>query len=50
MLHEDIFEKHPTVIHGLMVQKLDLEFNQEELVIGIDPGQRIGLSVFYYGC
>ncbi len=50
MLHEDIFEKHPTVIRGLMMQKLDLEFNQEELVIGVDPGQRIGLSVFYYGC
>ncbi len=48
MLHEDIFEKHPTVIRGLMMQKLNLEFNQEELVIGIDPGQRIGLSIFYY--
>ena len=49
MLHEEIFEKHPTVIHGLMIQKLDLGFDQEELLIGIDPGHRIGLSVFYYG-
>ena len=49
MLHEEIFEHHPTVIHGLMIQKLDLGFDEEELIIGIDPGQRIGLSVFYYG-
>ena len=49
MLHEDIFEHHPTVIKGLMIQKLDLGFDKEELVVGIDPGQRIGVSVFYYG-
>jgi hypothetical protein len=49
MLHEEIFEHHPTVIHGLMIQKLDLGFNEQELVIGIDPGQRTGLSIFYYG-
>ncbi|QUC65593.1 hypothetical protein NsoK4_00270 [Nitrosopumilus sp. K4] len=49
MLHEEIFEQHPTVIRGLMIQKLDLGFDQEELVIGIDPGQRIGLSIFYFG-
>ena len=49
MLHEDIFEQHPTVIRGLMIQKLDLGFDQEDLVIGVDPGQRIGLSIFYFG-
>ena len=49
LLYEDIFEQHPTVIHGLMIQKLDLGFDPEELIIGIDPGQRTGLSVFYYG-
>lgn len=49
MLHEEIFEHHPTVIRGFMIQKLDLGFDKEELIIGIDPGQRIGLSVFYYG-
>ena len=49
MLYEEIFEHHPTVIRGLMIQKLDLGFDEEELVIGVDPGQRIGLSVFYYG-
>ncbi len=49
MLHEDIFEQHPTVIRGLMIQKLNLGFEEEELVIGVDPGQRTGLSIFYYG-
>lgn len=48
MLHEDILEQHPTVIRGLMIQKLSIGFEQD-LVIGIDPGQIIGLSVFYYG-
>ena len=49
MLHEEIFEQPPTVIRGLMIQKLDMGFEQEELVIGVDPGQRIGLSIFYFG-
>ncbi|MEC4849256.1 MAG: hypothetical protein RI100_08720 [Nitrosarchaeum sp.] len=48
MLHEDILEQHPTVIRGLMIQKLSMGYEQD-LVIGIDPGQIIGLSVFYYG-
>lgn len=49
ILHEDILEKHPTVVWGLMIQKLKLDFDRDELVIGVDPGKRIGLSVFYYG-
>ncbi len=49
ILNEEIFDHHPTVIHGLIIQKLDLGFNEEKLVIGVDPGQRTGLSVFYYG-
>ena len=48
ILHEDIFEKHPTVIRGLIIQKLDLGYNQD-LIIGVDPGKRIGLSIFYFG-
>lgn len=48
MLHEDILEEHPTVIRGLMIQKLSMGYEQD-LIIGIDPGQIIGLSVFYYG-
>lgn len=49
VLHEDIFENHPTVIKGLMMQKLNLDFLEEDLVLGVDPGKRIGLSIFYYG-
>jgi hypothetical protein len=48
MLHEDTFEQHPTVIRGLMIQKLSLGYEQD-LIIGVDPGQRIGLSIFYFG-
>jgi len=31
------------------MQKLNQTFKDENLILGIDPGQRIGLSVFYYG-
>lgn len=49
LLHEDIFEHHHTVIRGMMIQKLNQNFKDENLILGIDPGQRIGLYVFYYG-
>ncbi len=49
MLDEDIFEQHFTVIRGLMLQKLDLNYDENDLIIGIDPGKQIGLSVFYFG-
>ena len=49
ILDEDVFEKNFTVIRGLMLQKLDLNYHENDLVIGIDPGQQIGLSVFYFG-
>jgi len=49
LLHEDIFEYHHTVIRGIMIQKLNQNFKDENLILGIDPGYRIGLSVFYYG-
>jgi len=48
ILHEDIFKQHPTVIKGMLIQKLSLGY-EEDLVIGVDPGQRIGLSIFYFG-
>ena len=32
-----------------MIQKLNLDFEEETLILGIDPGYRIGLSIFYYG-
>lgn len=31
-----------------MIQKLNLGY-EEDLVIGVDPGQRIGLSILYFG-
>jgi len=49
MLHEEIVEKDPVVIQGLMIQKLQVGLDKNELVLGIDPGSRTGLSVFYYG-
>lgn len=49
LLHEDILEHHPTVIRGIMMQKLKLDFEEENLILGVDPGQRMGLSIFYYG-
>jgi len=49
LLHEDVLEHHPTVLRGIMMQKLNLSFEEENLILGIDPGQRIGLSIFYYG-
>ena len=48
LLDEGVFEHHSTVIQGMIIQKLRLDFEEEILLLGIDPGQRIGLSVFYY--
>ena len=42
------FDADPTVIKGLITQKLESGFHERTLVLGIDPGNRIGLSVFYY--
>ncbi len=49
MLYEEIMDKDPAVIRGLMIQKLESGLEKNELILGIDPGQRIGLSVFYFG-
>ncbi len=49
LLYEDILDYHPTVIRGMMIQRLEPCFEEEELVIGVDPGKLIGLSVSYYG-
>ena len=49
ILHEEIIDKDPVVIQGLMVQKLQAGLDKNELVLGIDPGARTGLSVFYFG-
>ena len=39
---------HPTIIRAKIVEKLQSRLIHSSLVIGIDPGNRIGLSVFYY--
>src|SRR3990172_145240 len=49
ILHEEIIDKEPAVIRGLMIQKLEGGLDKNDLVLGIDPGQRTGLSVFYFG-
>ena len=48
-LYEDILDLEPTVIEGLIMQKLDSTHYSDELLIGIDPGKRIGLSIYYFG-
>ena len=42
------FNYHPTIIRAKIVEKLQSGINNNSLVIGIDPGNRIGLSIFYY--
>ncbi len=32
-----------------MMQRLNPDFEEEDLIFGVDPGERIGLSIFYYG-
>ncbi len=49
LFHDDILQYHPTVIRGIILQKIGLDFEEEDLILGIDPGQRMGLSIFYYG-
>lgn len=49
ILNEEILKEDPTVIQGIIIEKLDSGLNPSELLVGIDPGQRIGLSVSYFG-
>jgi len=49
VLYEDILDLEPTVIKGLIMQKLSIAYYSDELLIGIDPGKRMGLSIYYYG-
>lgn len=49
IFHEEILDKPPTVIRGMILRVMDSGFENEELVIGVDPGSRIGLSVYYFG-
>lgn len=50
LLFEDLFDHPPAVVCGLIIRKLGLYHDTtDELIMGIDPGQRIGLSVLYCG-
>ena len=49
VLYEDILDLEPIVIRGLIIQKIGMIYYPNELLIGIDPGELIGLSIFYYG-
>jgi hypothetical protein len=48
VLFDDEFDCDPTIVRGRIVQKLESGIHHSSLIIGIDPGNRIGLSVFYY--
>ena len=48
VIFDEDFDHDPTVIRGKIVQKLESGIHHSSLIIGIDPGNRIGLSVFYY--
>ena len=32
-----------------MIQKLNISFEEDDLILGVDPGQRNGLSIFFHG-
>ena len=49
LLFDDITDKDAEVIQGLISQKLDHGLNDNQLLLGIDPGKQIGLSVYYLG-
>lgn len=48
VLFDDEFDYDSTIVRGRIVQKLESGIHHSSLIIGIDPGNRIGLSVFYY--
>lgn len=47
VLFDDEFNYHPTIIRAKIAEKLQSKLGHSSLVIGIDPGSRIGLSIFY---
>lgn len=50
VLHEDVSDKHPVILCGMILQKIRYHISADEMVLGVDPGNRTGLSVFYCGC
>lgn len=49
VLHEDAAEEHPLLLCGMMMRSLGSRPEPGDLVLGVDPGSRTGLSVFYCG-
>jgi len=49
LLFDDITDKDTEVIQGLISQKLAQGLNDNELLLGIDPGKQIGFSIYYLG-
>lgn len=48
VLLDDEFNYHPTIVRAKIVEKLQSGTSDNSLIIGIDPGNRIGLSIFYH--
>ena len=47
MLFDEIIAKDPIVVKGIITNMLNSSTNSSKLILGIDPGQRIGVSVIY---
>ena len=47
MLFDEIINKDPIVVKGIITRILNSSTNSSKLILGIDPGQRIGVSVTY---
>tara|TARA_Y100000590_G_scaffold374990_1_gene439619 strand:- start:106 stop:651 length:546 start_codon:yes stop_codon:yes gene_type:complete len=47
MLFDEIMNKDPVVVKGIITKMLDTSTNTSKLILGIDPGERIGVSVTY---
>ena len=47
MLFDEIISKDPVVVKGIITKMLNTSTNSSKLILGIDPGERIGVSVTY---
>ena len=47
MIFDEIISKDPIVVKGIITKMLNSSTNSSKWVLGIGPGQRIGVSVAY---
>ena len=47
VLFDEIISKDPVVVKGIITKMLNTSTNSSKLILGIDPGERIGVSVTY---